>query len=320
MTPARRTHHRALATAVNAAESPAHSFLDPAIMAQLAHLPLTARFAMEGSVSGHHRSPHRGSSVEFAEYRAYVPGDDLRRLDWRVLGRTDRYYMKEFEADTNLRCCLLLDASASMGFAGKNSPSKFAFARQLAASLAYLAVQQGDAAGLYCLGENAPPELPPRRNPAHLQEILTALGTLTPRGPTTLLRGLHDLAEKIRRRALVLVFSDFFCELEPLLGCLQHLRFQKHDLAIFHLLDRAEVEFKFDRPLRFQDLESPFSLVTEPAMVRDEYLRAFDAHRARLRQACLEFNADYREVPTDQNPGQVLANFLTERAQLVGAH
>lgn len=305
---------------MSAPDTKPHSFLDAAVLAQLAHLPLVSRFAMEGSVSGHHKSPHRGSSVEFAEYRSYVPGDDLRRLDWRVLGRTDRYYMKEFEADTNLRCCLILDASASMAFAGKTSPSKFAFARQLAGTLAYLAVQQGDAAGLYCVGENASPELPPRRNPAHLQEILNALEGLEPRGPTTILRALHDLAEKIRRRALVIVFSDFFCELEPLLGCLQHLRFQKHDLAVFHLLDRMEMEFKFDRPLRFQDLESPFNLVTEPAMVRDEYLRAFDAHRARLRQACLEFNADYREVVTDQEPGKVLADFLTERAHQVGAH
>jgi uncharacterized protein (DUF58 family) len=302
------------------AEEKPHSFLDPQVLAQLAHLPLVSRFAMEGSVSGHHKSPHRGSSVEFAEYRAYVPGDDLRRLDWRVLGRTDRYYMKEFEADTNLRLCLILDASASMGFAGNAGPSKFAFARQLAGSLAYLAVQQGDAAGLYCVGEKAPPELPPRRNPSHLQEILNTIESLSPSGPTTLLQTLHDLAEKIRRRALVIVLSDFFCELEPLLGCLQHLRFQKHDLAVFHLLDRTELDFKFDRPLRFQDLESPFSLVTEPAMVRDEYLRAFDSHRARLRQACLEFNADYREVVTDADPGKVLADFLTERAQLVGAH
>lgn len=301
-------------------ETKPHSFLDAAVLAQLAHLPLVSRFAMEGSVSGHHKSPHRGSSVEFAEYRSYVPGDDLRRLDWRVLGRTDRYYMKEFEADTNLRCCLILDASASMAFAGKSGASKFAFARQIAGTLAYLAVQQGDAAGLYCVGEQAPPELPPRRNPAHLQEILSTLETLAPQGPTTLLQSLHDLAEKIRRRALVIVISDFFCELEPLLACLQHLRFQKHDLAVFHLLDRMEMEFKFERPLRFEDLESPFSLVTEPAMVRDEYLRAFDAHRARLRQACLEFNADYREVITDQEPGKVLADFLNERAQQVGAH
>lgn len=296
-------------------EAATSKLLDPAVLARLARQPVVARFPMEGTVSGHHKSPHRGSSVEFAEYRNYVPGDDTRRLDWRVFGRTDRFYMKEFEADTNLRCYLVLDASGSMGFAGKHG-SKLDYARRLAASLAYLLIQQGDAAGVLCVGEGRPVEIPPKRNPAHLQLVLETFEAAKPAGETRLVPALHDLAEQVRRRALIVVFSDFFCELAPLRDCLQHLRFQKHDLAIFQLLDRAETEFQFDRPVRFQDLESSFNMVTEPPVIRREYLREFNAHLEGLRRACHEFNADYRQVLTEASYEKVLADWLTERARL----
>ncbi|MEW6304223.1 MAG: DUF58 domain-containing protein [Verrucomicrobiota bacterium] len=300
------------------AEQPARKFLDPQALARLMRQPLVSRFPMEGAVSGHHKSPHRGSSVEFAEYRNYVPGDDIRRLDWRVLGRTDRYYMKEFEADTNLRCYLVLDGSASMGFKGKGA-SKLDYARKLVASLAYLVVQQGDAAGLSLVADAKSIDIPARRNPVHLQTIFDTLETVEAKGKTELVQALHDLAEKTRRRALVIVFSDFFCDLEPLLSCLQHLRFQKHDLAIFQLLDRMELDFQFDRPVRFLDLESPFSMVAEPNLIRDEYLGHLNAFLARLKQGCHEFNADYRLVVTDEDYEKVLADFLVERARLTAA-
>lgn len=287
--------------------------IDPQVVARLQRLPLRARVAMEGTMSGHHKSPHRGSSVEFAEYRKYVPGDDLRRLDWRVLARTDRYYMKEFEAETNLRCYLALDCSGSMGFG--DDGGKWAYARRLAATLGYLAVNQGDAAGLLCFNDEVAKEIPARRNPAHLRNIFEALQEVKPKGTTDLASSLHDLAEKVRQRALVVVFSDFFTPIAPLLECLQHLRFRKHDLAVFQLLDRAELDFKFERPIRFTDLEGPFSLVTEPATIRDRYLESFHAHNEQLRHGCAEFKADYRQVVTDQDFEEVLAGFLIERAR-----
>lgn len=264
-------------------------------------------------MSGHHKSPHRGSSVEFAEYRKYVPGDDLRRLDWRVLARTDRYYMKEFEAETNLRCYLAVDCSGSMGF-GENG-GKWAYARLLASTLGYLAVNQGDAAGLLCFNNEVTREIPARRNPAHLRNIFDALREVQPKGATDLPSILHDLAEKVRRRALVVVFSDFFTPIAPLLECLQHLRFRKHDLAVFHLLDRAELDFKFERPIRFVDLETSFSLVTEPATIRERYLESLYSHIEQLRHGCAEFKADYRQVVTDRDYEEVLAGFLVERAR-----
>jgi uncharacterized protein (DUF58 family) len=279
------------------------------------HLPLLARTAMEGSVSGHHKSPHRGSSVEFAEYRNYAPGDDIRRLDWRVFARSDRFYLKEFEAETNLRCYLVLDASASMKF-GAAPGGKLAYAKRLAATLAYLAAHQGDAVGLWRAGGERTVEIPPRRNPAHLKIVLEALEATNAQGATSpLCPLLHDLAEKVRRRALVIVISDFFCELEPLLDCFQHLRFQKHDLALFQLLDRAELDFRFDRPVRFVDMESSFSVVTEPAAIRDEYLRQLHLFLEQLQAGCHEFGADYRRVVTDQPYEKVLAEFLMQRSR-----
>jgi uncharacterized protein (DUF58 family) len=300
---------------MSAVEPKTREFLDAGVLSRLMHVPLASRFPMVGHVAGHHKSPHRGSSVEFAEYRNYVPGDDLRRLDWRVLGRTDRYYTKETEADTNLRCYIVLDCSASMNFASKHG-TKLAYARRLAGSLAYLTVIQGDAAGLTCVGGNQLAELPPRRNPSHLQLVFDHIEKVEPRGETKLIAALHELAERVQRRALVVVISDLFCDAEEVLRAFQHLRFQKHDLAVFQLLDRLELDFNFDRPMRFQDLEGPVSIVTEPVVIRDEYLDALERHRARLRDGCNELNTDFREIVTDQGYEKVLADFLTERARL----
>jgi uncharacterized protein (DUF58 family) len=268
---------------------------------------------MEGTVSGHHKSPHRGSSVEFAEYRNYVPGDDIRRLDWRVFGRTDRFYLKEFEAETNLRCYFVLDCSGSMGFS-KASQTKLEYASRIIATLSYLTIHEGDAVGLVCAADRSLVEIPARRNPAHLKLIFDTLEKARPRGETGLVSVLHDLAEKTRRRAVVIVLSDFFCDPAALMGCLQHLRFQKHDVALFHLLDRAEVAFQFDRPMRFIDMESNFSLVTEPAGVRDEYLRQLNLFLEQIKSGAHEFGVDYRRVITDENYEKVLGGFLVERA------
>ena len=291
-----------------------HPLVDSAVLARLMHLPLAARTLMEGTISGYHKSPHRGSSVEFAGYRNYVPGEDIRRLDWRVLARTDRNYLKEFEAETNLRCYCVLDCSGSMRFAG-HGPRKLDYARRCLATLAYLTVHQGDAVGLICAGSKTTAEIPPRRNPLHLKLIFDTLKNADAHGETGLVPILHDLAEKVRRRALVLVFSDFFCDLDALLSCFQHLKFQKHDLAVFHLLDRTELDFQFDRPVRFVDLESSFSLVTEPSTIRAEYLAQLRLFLEKLKAGCHEFNAEYHQIVTDQDYEKVLAKFLVDRAR-----
>jgi uncharacterized protein (DUF58 family) len=296
-----------------AAAPTSREFLDPTVLARLGRLELIARGPMEGSVSGRHKSPHRGSSVEFAEYREYVPGDDPRHMDWRVLARSDRYYLKEFEADTNLRCYLVVDNSGSMGFAGEGSQSKLAYARRLAATLAYLAVHQGDAVGLTCCAQDLNKEIPPRRTPSHLRNIFDTLAEVQSSGPTGLIASLHALAEKIKRRALVVVISDLFCDPDQLLSCFQHLRYRKHDLAVFHLLDRTEVDFTFDRPIRFVDMEGSDNVIAEPALIMPRYRDALEKYLARLRKGCREFKADYRMVLTDQSYEKVLADFLLAR-------
>lgn len=287
-------------------------FLDSAVLARLSRLALNAREAMLGSVTGIHRSATRGSSVEFAEYRKYVPGDDIRHVDWRVYARTDRFFMKEFEADTNLRCLLLLDASASMGFAAKHG-TKFDYARRLAATLAYLLVHQGDAVGLVLFNERGTVEIPPRRSPAHLKAVFDALAAAEPQGRTTLLETVHAYAEKARRRALVVLLSDCFTEPAPLLDGFQHMRFQKHDLAVFHLLDRLEIDFSFGRPMRFADLEGPFQMITDPAVVAQGYREALDAYLESVARGSREFGVDYQRVVTDAGYEQVLAAFLLQR-------
>ncbi|MBM3821426.1 MAG: DUF58 domain-containing protein [Verrucomicrobia bacterium] len=293
-------------------------WLDPLALGRLSAQPLVSLSAMEGTVSGHHKSPHRGSSVEFAEYRNYAPGDDIRRLDWRVFARTDRFYLKEFEAETNLRCYLVLDASGSMGFTGKGGVNKFDYARRLAAALGYLVVQQGDAAGFSCMGDRAKVEVPPKRHPSHLQLVLEKLDEAEASGETRVVEALHSLADRIRRRALVLVFTDAFFDPEALLSALQHLRYQKHDVVLFQLLDRMELDFQFDRPVRFVDLEGPMSVVTEPGLVRDEYLRQLHGHLDRLSTGCREFKVDYRRVVTDEDYERVLAGYLVDRLRLAG--
>lgn len=292
----------------------ARSFLDARALARLQAVPLFSRHPMQGNVSGRHPSPHRGSGVEFAEYRKYVPGDDLRRLDWRAHGRTDRYYIKEFETDTNLRCCLVVDTSGSMDF-GSGALTKIAYARRIAGALAYLAVQQGDAVGLSLVAKGIVQSLPPRRNPAHLVSVFDMLENARPDGETQLVPVLHELAETIRQRALVVIISDFFVEPTLLQGCFEHLRFRKHDVAAFQLFDPLELSFTFQRPMRFLDMEGGTSILAEPNAIADRYHRALRTFQTELRQVLLQSSIDYHRVVLDEDYEKVLLRFLVGRTR-----
>ena len=294
------------------------SFLDPGVLARLASVPFFARRPMQGSVSGRHPSPHRGSSVEFAEYRKYVPGDDLRRLDWRAYGRTDRFYVKEFEADTNLRCCLVLDTSGSMDF-GSTGISKIEYSRRIAGTLGYLALQQGDAVGLSCVANGIVRNIPPRRNPGHLMTMFDILEQTRPQGETQLAPVLHELAETIRQRALIIIVSDFFIEPDVLRSCFQHLRFRKHDVATFHLLDPQEINFNFRRPMRFLDMEGGPAIFAEPNDIADRYHKALGGYLDDLRRVMLESAVDYHRASIDEEYEKVLTRFLIGRAKIGGS-
>lgn len=289
-------------------------YLDQGVLSRLMAQNLLTPQAMEGSVAGLHKSPHRGASVEFAEYREYSPGDDPRLLDWRVYARTDRFYVKEFEAETNLRCFLTLDCSASMSFEAAHG-SRIETAKRIVATLAYLLIHQGDAAGLLTVGAKGLEELPARRNPSHVMNMLSILAKSKPSGAADLPAALHDVAERVPRRSLVVVISDFFCDLSELLESIQHLRFQKHDVALFHLLDPAELSFSFDRPIRFVDLEGSANLITEPVVIRKQYLEQINNFLDQLRQGCHERNVEYRRLLLDRPYEEALVEFLSDRAR-----
>jgi uncharacterized protein (DUF58 family) len=287
------------------------SFLEPAVLARLLALPLHARQAMLGSVSGKHRSPVRGSSLEFAQYRKYVPGDDTRRLDWRTWGRSDRFYIKEFEADTNLRLCLLIDTSGSMGY-GPAGATRLEYAQRLAGTLGYLAAKQGDAVGLWSMAQT-PLEVPARRGAPHLGLVLDQMAKIKPAGGTTLLTALHDAAEKIRQRALVVIFSDFFVPPADLKSAIQHLRFCKHDIAAFHLLDQKELDFDFDRPARFIDMEGGEAVLADPSLIARNYREAVRLYFAEMDELVRTTAIDYHRVKLHGRYDDVLVRFLLGR-------
>jgi len=292
-------------------------FIDPKVVARLSGLALDARTPMIGNVSGRHRSLTRGSSLEFSEYRKYVPGDDTRRLDWRAWGRSDKYFIKEFEADTNLRLVFVVDVSGSMAYgsegAQEDGATKLDYARYLCGTLAYLAAGQGDAVGLSCAGPDFNLEIPPRRSPSHLKHVLDELSKVTATGETGLTEALHAVAEKNAQRALVVVVSDLFTDPEPLEKAFQHLRFRRHDVAVFHLLEKAEIDFEFDRPIRFVDLEGAPPILVDPTTMAQEYREAVRTWLREIKHIVRTSAVDYHQVSIEEHYAEVLARFLLAR-------
>ena len=267
---------------------------------------------MLGNVSGRHRSPVRGSSLEFSAYRQYVPGDDTRRLDWRAYGRSDRYYIKQFEADTNMRVCLVLDVSGSMGF-GPEGATKIDYAKRICGTLAYLAAGQGDAVGLYRAGRALAQDIPPRRSAAHLRNVFDQLDGVVADGETGLAEALHEVAGRAAQRALIIVISDLFLEPALLGKCFQHLRFRKHDVAVFHLLEQTELDFQFDRPVRFLDMEGRAPVLADPSIIARQYHQSLKRYLDQLDQAVRDAKVDYHRIVIDEKYDDVLARFLLAR-------
>src|SRR6266508_1728406 len=257
-----------------AASARERQFLDPAVVARLGTLELKARTIVEGFLSGLHRSPFKGFIVEFAEYRQYIPGDDLHTIDWKVYARNDRLYIKKFEEETNLDCHLLLDVSGSMAYGGHHGMSKFDYAAVLAASLGYLMNRQRDAVGLTAFDENIVSMLPASSRPGHLRSLLVTLERLTTGHHTNVAKPLHQLADSLTKRGMVVLISDLIDEPDRVIRGLKHFQFRGTDVIVFHILDPDEIEFPFDRPTRFEDLESEEEVMAVPSVVRPHYLKA----------------------------------------------
>jgi uncharacterized protein (DUF58 family) len=292
----------------------ATQYLDPAILARLEGLALRARLIVEGYVSGVHRSPFHGFSIEFAEHREYTPGDDLRYLDWKVFGRSDRYCLKQFEEETNLVCHLLLDTSESMTYESSQAAmSKLEYAKCAAASLAYLILHQQDSVGLVTFDREVRALVRPGSNPSHMKELLHVMesapgGRKTAAGPI-----LHDLAERFKKRGIVIVFSDLLDDVDAILAGLKHFRHRRHEVVLFHVLDPAEVDFPFDEMTLFRGLEGLPELVAEPRALRRAYLDELSKFTHRLKQGCRQQRIDYVLVRTDQSLEVVLSSYLASR-------
>ena len=290
---------------------------DPTELRKYGGLTLIARTLVEGFLTGVHKSPYKGFSVEFAEHRQYYPGDEIRHIDWRAYGKTDRYYIKEFEEETNLKAHLLVDASGSMSFKGKY-PSKFQFAQYVAASLAYLMLHQRDAVGLVTHDTRLRQMVPAKASSKHLLRIIRTLEETRPGGETELAPIWHDLAgHQLRRRGLIVILSDCFDDLDRLLKALQHFRHKRHEVLLFHILAPEEIEFPFRRMTQFRNLEiAGDKLLVDPNRLRAEYLKNFQAFCTKLKEKAGGMRIDYHLLRTDAPVDRALGIYLTRRQRL----
>jgi uncharacterized protein (DUF58 family) len=301
-------------------------FLDPAVLARLGTLELKARTVVEGFLTGLHRSPLKGFSVEFAEYRQYLPGDDLATIDWKAYARSDRYHVKKFEEETNLDCHLLLDVSASMSYAGGSTPkerrpgvsdgvSKLQYGSMLAASLAYLMNRQRDAVGLTLFDDTIVEMLRPGSRPGHLRSVLLTLDRLRVGRRTDVSKPLHLLADGIGKRGMVILISDLLDDPDRVVEGLRHFRFRGSDVIVFHLLHPDEITFPFDRAARFRDMESDEEVLAVPAAVRQSYLQELQRTLDHYRQQLTSTGIDYCTIDISQPLDLALAAYLSSRGR-----
>lgn len=293
--------------------SSANLSFDPTTLARYGRLSMIARTVVEGFLTGVHKSPYKGFSIEFAEHRQYYPGDEIRHIDWRAYGKTDRYYIKEYEEETNLRAYLLVDASGSMGYQGAGV-SKFDYARYVAASLAYLMLHQLDAVGLLLHDNKVRQFLPPRAQSKHLLHLIQTLEDTQPGGETSLAPLWQELSDRIKQRGLIVVLSDCFDRIEPLLQALRRFRHGRHEVLLFHILAPEEIEFPFTRWTQFRNLENTTNKVlVDPQKLRKDYLANFQTFCQQLRDQSGQMQIDYHLMRTDEPVDRALGLYLSKR-------
>jgi uncharacterized protein (DUF58 family) len=285
-----------------------YKYFGPNDATGMSKLQFVARQVVEGIITGRHKSPHRGFSVEYSEHREYVAGDELRHLDWHAYARTDRYYVKLYEQETNLRSTLVLDTSASMKFAGKLD-----YGRHLCACLAYLLAMQQDLAGLVAVDDSVRVELPPGSSPAHLDRLFKALEALAPGTTTDLPQQLHWLAERLPRRSLVILVSDLWSDPAQLTRSLQHLRYRKHQAMVLHLLDRAEMDLPYEKRVTLADMETGETVEVDPRQLREDYQRQVQSYLAEIRRGCSNCDVEYHPMLVDRPYDKALVELMNRR-------
>ena len=292
-------------------------YLDPEAVSKLSNLNLVARLVVEGFITGLHRSPYHGFSVEFAEHRQYMPGDEIRHVDWKVYAKTDRYYVKQFEEETNLKAYLLLDSSASMAFTS-HKINKLEYATYLSAALSYLMLKQRDSVGLVTFDEKIKKYLPPRSVNTYLSEILKELTKNQCQEKTNVSTTFHQLAERIDRRGLVIIFSDLLDDPHKVISGLKHFRHKKHEVIVFHILDPYEKTFDFTQNAIFEDMENGKRLPTQPWHIRKEYRNLVNDFINTYKKQCLENKIDYVPMDTSENFDRALLQYLVKRKRIGG--
>ena len=295
---------------------PETKYLDPEILQRLGDLELIAREVVEGLRVGSHRSPLRGFSTEFAHHRQYVPGDSLRSIDWRVYGRSDRYYTKLYEAETNFDCHLLIDSSSSMTY-GSGKVNKLEYAKFLGASLAYLVLKQRDSVGISVFDSEIRAYLPPRSTMGILLQMDQLLKDTKPTPKTAIAKQLHDVALRLKRRSFVIVISDFLSEVEDVLAGLEHLKFAGHNVMVLHTLDPHELEFPFEGTWQFDGLEGEEPLITQPERIKEDYLSNLKEYMSAFSEGCLTSQIEYALVDTSRPLDIFLNEFFNQRESLL---
>ena len=294
-----------------------NKFLDPKVLNKITRLDLKARHIVEGFMGGMHKSPYHGFSVEFAEHREYAPGDDLKHLDWKVFGRTDRLFIKEYELETNLRSHILLDTSESMDYGSKET-TKLELASHIAASMAYLILRQQDSVGMVCFDKEVKTFIPTSSSMGHLRPILGTLASSTAQNKTDLGIVLNTLAERIQRRGLIILISDLFDKPETVLKSLQHFSHKRHDVIVFHVLDEYELTFPFERMTLFEGLEEYPKQLVDPRSLRKAYLEEVNKFCEEMRKGCVKQMIDYVRISTDQDLDVELTKYLAGRLSIRG--
>ena len=288
-------------------------YLRPDVIRQVSRLDLRAKFIVEGFLAGLHASPFHGFSVEFSEHRKYVPGDDLKDLDWNIYAKTDKYYLKKFEAETNLTGYLVMDLSASMAYTYRQELTKFEYAICLAAALGYLMIHQQDPVGLITFDTRIQASLPPRSKRTQLGTILAVLANLKPAGKTDVAQCLHQLAVMLRNKSLVILFSDLMTEPAAVMQSLHHLRHRGNEVILFHILDEAEVHFPFEGIIEFEDVEDHDKVTVDARGIRQDYLEAVSQFQDFYRRECAKANIDYVAMDTSVNFDKALMEYLIQR-------
>jgi len=291
----------------------AEEYLKPEVIRTVSRLDLRARFIVEGFLSGLHTSPYHGFSVEFSEHRRYTQGDDPKDIDWLVYAKTDRYYIKKYQAETNISGYLMMDLSESMAYTHRQELTKFDYSVCLAAALGYMMIHQQDPVGLVTFDETIRQMLPPQSRRAQLGNILAVLAKSRPTGPTEIARNLKQVAANIRHRSLLMLFSDLLTDVEPVVDSLHQLRHRGHDIILFHILDEAEVNFPFQGMVDLKDPETGENLVLDAAGMRADYLETLNELRERFRKECLSMGVDYVPLDTSMSFDKALLEYLSQR-------